>query len=402
MISVTKLLCGVATSGDALRYGSAAPAGAHRRAPLHRQQAVGRAQDRRPIVVWNMSRACNLQCVHCYAEAARGATGDELTTEQARAMIGDLAGFGAPVLLFSGGEPTLRPDLLELGRYAREKGLRTVISTNGTLITAELARRIKEADFGYVGVSLDGVGEVNDRFRGHPGAFKAALAGIRNCVAVGQNVGLRFTITRRNADQVPAIFDLVESEQINRLCFYHLVYSGRGSDLIGEDLPRPEARALVDLIFERTLDLFRRGLTKDVLTVDNHCDGVYLYLRVQRDDPARAEEVLQLLRWNGGNASGIAIADVDWSGNVHADQFWQQHTFGNVKQRPFSQLWTDMAQPLLAGLKDRKALLKGRCGACRHLDICNGNFRARAEAVHGDPWAPDPACYLSDQEIGIA
>jgi radical SAM protein with 4Fe4S-binding SPASM domain len=363
---------------------------------------VGRAQDRRPIVVWNMSRACNLQCVHCYAEAARGATGDELTTEQARAMIGDLAGFGAPVLLFSGGEPTLRPDLLELGRYAREKGLRTVISTNGTLITAELARRIKEADFGYVGVSLDGVGEVNDRFRGHPGAFKAALAGIRNCVAVGQNVGLRFTITRRNADQVPAIFDLVESEQINRLCFYHLVYSGRGSDLIGEDLPRPEARALVDLIFERTLDLFRRGLTKDVLTVDNHCDGVHLYLRLQRDDPARAEEVLQLLRWNGGNASGIAIGDVDWSGNVHADQFWQQHTFGNVKQRPFSQLWTDMAQPLLAGLKDRKALLKGRCGACRHLDICNGNFRARAEAVHGDLWAPDPACYLSDEEIGIA
>ena len=394
MIGVTKLLCGTATPGDVLRYGRES-----RDLPHNYLQF---ARDKRPIVVWNVSRACNLRCVHCYAEAARGSSGDELTTEQAKAMIDDLAEFGAPVLLFSGGEPLLRPDLLELGRYARGKGLRTVISTNGTLITGELARQIKGADFGYVGVSLDGVGEVNDRFRGQDGAFEAALAGIRHCVAAGQKVGLRFTITRRNADQVPAIFELVERERINRLCFYHLVYSGRGSELIGEDLPRPEARALVDSIFDRTLDLCSRGLTKDVLTVDNHCDGVYLYLRVKREDPGRADEVLQLLRWNGGNASGIGIANVDWSGKVHADQFWQQHTFGNVKERPFSQIWMDTSQPLLAGLKDRKGLLGGRCGACRYLEICNGNFRARAEAVHGDPWAPDPACYLSDEEIGVA
>jgi 12,18-didecarboxysiroheme deacetylase len=393
MIGVSKLLCGTVRPGDALRYGRDT-----RSLPHHLLQF---AQDKRPIVVWNSTRRCNLRCIHCYADAGNVPDPDELTTEEARALIDDLAEFGAPVLLFSGGEPMMRPGLYELGAYARERGLRTVISTNGTLIDEGAARQIRDADFGYVGVSLDGVGVVNDEFRGSRGAYERALAGLRNCVAVGQKVGLRFTITRHNADQVPAMFELIETEEIDRLCFYHLVYTGRGSAMTEDDLSPPETRELVADIFARTRDLHARGLDKDILTVDNHCDGVLLYLTLREQDPDRAADVLQLLRWNGGNSSGIGIANVDWRGDVHADQFWQDYSFGNVRERPFGEIWMDTSDPVMAGLKERAHLLKGRCGRCQWQDICNGNFRARAKAVHGDVWADDPACYLSDEEIGL-
>lgn len=393
MIGVSKLLCGTVRPGDALRYGRDS-----RSLPSHLLQF---AKDKRPIVVWNSTRRCNLRCVHCYADAGDTPDPEELTTEEARAFIDSLAEFRAPVLLFSGGEPLMRQDLFTLGAHARERGIRTVISTNGTLVDQRAAERIRAADFGYVGISLDGVAAVNDEFRGSDGAYDRALAGIRNCVAVGQKVGLRFTITRHNADQVSAMFDLVEREAIDRLCFYHLVYTGRGSTMMQDDLPPAETRALVGDIFARTRDLHARGLDKDILTVDNHCDGVFLYLTLREEDPDRAEEVLQLLRWNGGNSSGIGIAGVDWRGDVHADQFWQDYTFGNVRERPFGEIWTDTSDEVMAGLKHRAHLLKGKCSRCRWQDICNGNFRARAKVVYGDIWAEDPACYLTDEEIGL-
>jgi radical SAM protein with 4Fe4S-binding SPASM domain len=305
------------------------------------------------------------------------------------------------VLLFSGGEPFLRDDLFELGAYATERGLRAVISTNGTLIERKVAQRIKEAGFSYVGVSLDGIGETNDRFRGMRGAFDAALRGIRHCTEVGIRVGLRLTLNKHNYEDLADILDLLEEERIKRACFYHLVYAGRGSRMRDDDLSLEESRAAVDLIFDRTEDFHRRGIELEILTVDNHADGPYLLRRVQGRQPERADEVLQLLRWNGGNSSGVGIGAVDHQGNVHADQFWQHYTFGNVRERPFSQIWTDTDDSLMAGLKNRKPLLKGRCAACQYLDICNGNFRVRAEAVYDDVWAPDPACYLTDKEIGL-
>ncbi|RJQ30535.1 MAG: SPASM domain-containing protein, partial [Peptococcaceae bacterium] len=173
----------------------------------------------------------------------------------------------------------------------------------------------------------------------------------------------------------------------------------RGSRMVEEDISHAESRAAMDLIIERTLDFHRRGLPKEILTVDNHADGVYIYLKMKENAPDQAEKVLQLLRLNGGNRTGMAIAAVDWYGNVHPDQFSQNHTFGNVRERGFGEIWTDTAHPVLAGLKNRRPLLKGRCAGCRWLDVCNGNFRARAEAVTGDFWESDPACYLTDEEI---
>jgi radical SAM protein with 4Fe4S-binding SPASM domain len=324
-----------------------------------------------------------------------------MDTTAGKAFISDLADFGVPVILFSGGEPLLRKDLFPLAGLARELGIRVALSTNGTLITDQVAREIKEIDFAEVGISLDGIGTNNDHFRGRDGAFEAALAGIRNCVARGLRVSLRLTITRFNYQEIPAIFRLVEAEGIDRVCFYHLAYSGRGSSLREEDITHAQTRSVVDTICEHTLDLYRRGLNKEILTVGNHADGVYLYLKLREYDPQRADRALKLLQANGGNNSGIKIGAVDDRGNVHPDQFWWHYSLGNVRQRKFGDIWTDTSEPLLRGLKNRKSLLKGRCAQCQYLDLCNGSLRVRAEAVFGDVWAEDPACYLTDTEIGI-
>ncbi len=392
MIGISKLYCGTVEPSDVLRYGRGKPV------PSHLLQF---RRDARPVVVWNVTRACNLRCVHCYAAASGGADPDELTTSEGLALLDDLAGFGVPVVLFSGGEPLMRPDLLALVGRATERGMRAVISTNGTLIDEAAAGRLAEAGLAYVGISLDGVGAVNDRFRGVEGAYSRALEGLRRARDAGIKVGLRVTLTRRNADQVDPLFDLLERERIPRVCFYHLVYAGRGSALMAEDLSHEATRAVLDRIIDRTASLHAAGHPAEVLTVDNHADGPYLYMRMEREGDERAGAVLDLLRMNGGNASGQRIGCVSWDGRVHPDQFWRHVTVGNVRERPFSAIWTDPAVELLASLRDRKARLTGRCAACRFLDACNGNFRVRAEAATGDLWAPDPACYLTDAEIGI-
>ena len=394
MIGISKLYCGTVEPSDALRYGRDSS-----QLPSHLLQF---SKDKRPVIVWNVTRRCNLKCVHCYAHAKNKHFDNELTTEQGQALIDDLADFGSPVMLFSGGEPLVRKDLPQLAAYAVEKGMRAVISTNGTLITSTMARTLKEIGLSYVGISLDGMQEINDRFRGVNGAFRSALEGIKNSQDAGIKVGLRFTINKFNVDEIPKIFQLLEEMDIPRVCFYHLVYAGRGSELVKEDLTHEATRKAVDLIIDETKRLFDKGKPKEVLTVDNHADGPYIYLRMLKEDPARAEEVLKLLKWNEGNNSGRGIGCVSWDGQVHADQFWRHHSFGNVKDRPFSEIWMDTSEELMGKLKDKKKHVKGRCASCSWLNVCGGNFRVRAEAVSGDVWAPDPACYLTDEEIALA
>ena len=391
MISVTKLIVGDEYSGDALRYRPGASRMKH-----------GTTAGHGPVVVWNMTRTCNLRCRHCYMDADEKAHTGELTTAEAKAFIDDLAEFRSPALLFSGGEPLVRPDFFELAAYARDRGVRPTLSTNGTLITRDAAKKIKEVGVTYVGISLDGLADVNDDFRGRKGAYAAAMRGIQNCVAVGQRVGLRFTINAHNVRELDLIFDFIEAEHIDRACFYHLVYSGRGEAMAEEDVTPAQSRAALATILRRTRDFAARGLKKEILTVDNHCDGVYLYLtaKAEGNEPL-ARRIWEFLAMNGGNRSGIAFGEVDPEGNVHPDQFTQHHTFGNVRERKFSEIWQDTTHPILAGLKDRKPLLRGRCAACRFLNVCNGNFRTRAEARTGDFWASDPACYLTDEEIGV-
>lgn len=388
MISITRLLGGSGYYGDQLRYCREAG-----------QVTGGATYGRGPVVVWNMTQNCNLTCRHCYASSRPGDYTGEMSREEGLKFLEELADFRVPVVLFSGGEPLLREDFFDLADQAARLGLRATLSTNGTLVTPGVARDIKKRGISYVGISLDGLEELNDRFRGKPGAFSEALAGIRACRQVDQKVGLRFTINRHNYHQVEDIFYLIQEEGIPRVCFYHLVYSGRGENMQEEDISPGETRALLDLIIDKTREFMDRGDQKEVLTVDNHADGVYLYLREKAREPEEAKGILELLQNNGGNRSGIAIGAVDSHGNVFPDQFTRNHILGNLRENSFREIWSDDRQGLLAGLRDRKPLLKGRCSTCRWLDMCNGNFRARAEAVTGDFWESDPACYLTEAEI---
>ena len=379
MINVTKLWCGTPGSMDHLRYG----------AETHRK----------PVVVWNTTRRCNLNCVHCYSKSENKIYSGELTTQEAKVFVKDIAEYGVNVLLFSGGDPLLRHDLFEVANFASDAGLRTVLSTNGTLITETLAGQLKDAGFSYVEVSIDGIGETNNKFRGKKEAFERAVEGIRNCLKAGIKTGLRFTVTKYNFKDLPGIFELIETEGIPRACFYHLAYVGRGTEITKDDLTHEETREFIDYVLKKAETFHSKNLTTEILTVDNHADAAYLYLKLREKDSKKAEEALKLLKLNGGNSTGTGIGCVDFNGYVHPDQFWQHYSLGNIRTRRFSQIWEDNSEPLLSALRNRKSRLNGKCAECQFLDICNGNLRVRAEAFYGDTWAPDPACYLTAQEI---
>jgi len=393
MLSVTRLLNGTATSADALRYGRNSA-----RLPSH---LLHFSEDKKPVVVWNVTRRCNLHCMHCYADSHDREYSDELTTGEGVALLDDLASFGAPTILFSGGEPLIRPDLFPLVEHARERGLRCVLSTNGTLIDEETVKKIVDSGFSYVGISFDAIGKLHDKIRGKLGAFDASLKALRLLRDAGMRVGLRFTAHRKNIDHLPMIFDLLEEEEIDRCCIYHLAYAGRGDRVRQYDLAPAETRSMVNYVFDRAQSFHERGLDKEVLTVGNHADSALLWMRVRDQQPERADEVWKMLDWNGGNQSGVAVASVDPVGDVHADQFSWGHSLGNVRDRPFSAIWTDLSDSRLAALRRRPRPIVGRCGSCRFMPICNGNLRARAESYFGDFLAPDPACYLTDAEIGL-
>lgn len=388
MIGVTKLLCDSKNFGDRLRYVEGAA-----------EQRHGVSEGRGPVVVWNCTKTCNLKCLHCYAESENKKYDGELTLKEAKDFIDDLGEFKVPVILFSGGEPLLREDIFNILEHTSKNSIRSTISTNGTMLSKEVCSSLKKLNVGYVGISLDGIGSRHDEFRRSKGSFNRALNGLRNCKESGQKVGLRFTINNHNYDQLEDIFRLIKEEKIPRVCFYHLVYSGRGNEMIKEDITHEETRNAMDLIMEKSLEF---GENVEILTVDNHADAVYLYLQAQKRYPHLVPRIWNLLKVNGGNRSGIAFANVDYKGNVHPDQFTWNHSFGNIREQKFSDIWKEETSPILYGLRDRKRLLKGRCSKCKWLSLCNGNFRVRAEAVTGDFWASDPACYLTNEEIGVS
>jgi Fe-coproporphyrin III synthase len=396
MINISKLYCDQLTPGDWLRYGI-------RGGQREGERIPKTASQRKPIVVWNITSKCNLKCVHCYNDSGVNTNSNEPTTAEAKSVLDDLAAFGVPSVLFSGGEPLTRKDLFELLPYAVDQGLRTVISTNGTLIDKAKAGLIKQTGVSYVGISLDGIGKVNDEFRGVKGAFDAAVKGVRNCMAVGVRVGLRLTLTKRNVQDLEELFVFFEKEGIERACFYHLVPSGRGQDMFSDDLTHAQSRQAIETILAKTRAYKDAGKKTDILTVDNHVDGIYLYRKLEREDSQRAADVWKLLTWNGGglNSSGVGIGCIDFNGKVHPDQFWGHYDLGDIHEKPFSEIWSDASDPLLNGLRNRRDKIKGRCRLCRYFDACGGSLRVRADLTYNDPWAPDPACYLTDEEIGL-
>jgi heme d1 biosynthesis radical SAM protein NirJ len=354
-----------------------------------------------PVVIWNLIRRCNLACQHCYSISADVDFPGELTTPEIEATMDDLRAFGVPVLVLSGGEPLLHPDIFAISRRAKAMGFYVGLSTNGTLIDEALLPKIAEIGYDYIGISLDGIAATHERFRRKAGAYDASLGAVRLLRAAGIKVGLRFTLTQNNAHDLPALLDLLDAEDIDKFYLSHLNYGGRGNVNRKTDAHHLTTRAAMDRLFQTGWGHIVRGRPKEFVTGNNDADGVYLLQWVRERFPERAAHVEAKLRQWGGNASGVNVANIDNLGNVHPDTFWWDYTLGNVRKRKFSEIWRDTSDPLLAGLKARPRKIGGRCGECRFFEICGGNTRVRAWQLAGDPWGEDPACYLDDDELGI-
>jgi len=391
MISVSKLLCDLDAEGDGLRYDAADESDADQ---------IRERKQRRPVVVWNLTKQCNLYCEHCYAAATEERAPGELSTAEGKRLLDDLADYGVPVVLFSGGEPLVRDDLTELVGYAADRGIRPVLSTNGTLITPERAAELRDAGLQYAGVSVDGLRERNDAFRGQEGAFDAAVRGIEACLDAGLKTGLRYTVTERTAPDLEDVVDFLYDVGVDRFCFYHLDYGGRGAAIRNADLDPAEKRRAVRRVCDVTREYHDRGEEIETLLVGNYCDAAYLveYAREALDD-AHAERVRRYLRRNGGDPAGERVADVDYQGNVHLTQFWQGYSLGNVRDRSFGAIWEDDSNPLLRALREREDHLTGKCAGCQYRDVCRGASRLRSLAAHDHPFGPDPQCYLTDAEV---
>lgn len=355
-----------------------------------------------PVVIWNLIRRCNLRCKHCYSISSDHDFPGELTTDEVFRVMDDLWGCGVRVLILSGGEPLLRPDIFEISRRAKEMGFYVGLSSNGTLIDEKTIGPISEAGYDYVGISLDGIGDTHDRFRGQAGAFDKSLAAARLCRARDLKVGLRFTMTLDNAHQLPDLLKLLDDEDIDKFYLSHLNYAGRGNKNRGDDAHWEATRNAMDLMFETCLGHLRDGREKEFVTGNNDADGVYMLHWARRRFPESAERLEAKLRQWGGNASGVNVANIDNLGDVHPDTMWWNYSLGNVRRRPFSEIWEDLSDPIMAGLKTSPRRVGGRCGACAYFSICGGNTRVRAMQLSGDPWAEDPGCYLDDDEIGVA
>lgn len=353
-----------------------------------------------PVVIWNLIRRCNLACLHCYTNSTDVDFAGELSTSEVFGVMDDLKRYRVPVLILSGGEPLLRPDIFEIARRAKDMGFYTALSTNGTRIGPENIGKIEEIGFDYVGISLDGVGAVHDRFRRKEGAFEGAMRGIRLCVERGIKVGIRCTLTQENYESLDALLELQRREGIRKFYLSHLNYSGRGKSNRGKDAHFEVTRKAMDRIFDEAWRAVNEGSDLEFVTGNNDADGAYLLKWVRERMPGREADLRAKLAGFGGNSTGMNIANIDNLGNVHPDSFFWEYSLGNVRKRPFSEIWEDRSDPLMAGLKSDKRPLKGRCGGCAYLDVCNGNTRTRAWQLTGDFWAEDPGCYLSDREIG--
>lgn len=379
MINVSKLYCGVSGESDHLRYSA--------------DNSFG------PVVVYNCTARCNLKCLHCYSSSGPSSRSDELTTAHAKQMLGQAAAMQCPVVLFSGGEPMLRSDLFELLAEAKRFGLRAVLSSNGTLIDAAAAKKLGESGVSYVGISIDGKELFHDQFRQTEGSFKAALAGIQNCQEAGIRAGLRFTITKANAEQVPAVFDIAASAGVRRICFYHLIRSGRAQKLKRHAVTAQQTRQVVDAIIDRTDAFVRKGLVDEVLTVDNHADGPYLLMRMKRQNNPRYDEAQKLLLANGGNKIGEKIVCIGWNGDVYPDQFWRNYSLGNIKDEALQNIWQNSSDPVLNKLRNKSDFADKRCLRCTWFDLCKGNYRFLGDSADDKYWLNEPACYLTDEEI---
>ncbi len=353
----------------------------------------------KPVVFWNLTDRCNLSCTHCYSRSGPGCTTEgELTTAEAFGVIDDLAALGVPLILFTGGEPLMRADLFELAAHAGSRGLRMALSTNGTLITPDIARRIRESGIEYAGISLDGANAgTHDRFRNSPGAFDRTIRAFSAGKEAGLRCGVRVTLTKENCRELEALVDRALSLGASRFCLYWLVPAGRGNESYARlQLDRDEVTEALSLLYRKAKETDPAAM--EFLTVDAPQDCIHLLASMEKDgseDLADARELLASLK--GGCSAGTRVANIDTRGNVYPCQFARSPEFlvGNIRDRPFSRIWADAENPVLARFRKKDARYGGRCGTCSYRDLCGGGCRVRAHAAGGDFLAEDPFCFVA-------
>lgn len=351
-----------------------------------------------PVVIWNLLRRCNLSCRHCYANSFDKFFEGELSLEECLRTVDQLKVANVPALILSGGEPLLHPHLFAIAEYAKKQNFYLALSSNGILLTEEAADRLKQIDFNYVGVSLDGLPETHDFIRGEVGAFQKSVEGIKNGVKRGLKMGMRTTLTNSNSNQVEAMLDLAIELGVEKFYLSHLNYGGRGNKK--EDAVFKMTRDVMHLLFEKAFEFESKRIPLEIVTGNNDADAALMLLWA-KDKFAQQNidhATLMLEAW-GGNASGVGVANIDSQGDVHPDTFWPGVQLGNLRQNSFNQIWSNNEHPIINILRSDRKAITGRCHDCQFFSICNGNTRVRAHKMLNDPWASDPGCYLTDAEI---
>jgi radical SAM protein with 4Fe4S-binding SPASM domain len=304
---------------------------------------------------------------------------------------------GVKFVIFSGGEPLIRKDIFDIAKEMKKVGIVTYLSTNGMYINEKNAKQIVDT-FNYIGVSIDGIEDVHDYFRAQKGSYLKAIEGIKYIQNAGGNAGIRFTLTDETKDSFYAMFDLVESLGVDKFYISHLVYSGRGLDNLKIDISKKERRKYVEFVIDKAFEYYEQGINIDLVTGNMEMDSILLLKKFEKDYPDFVQSLTQKLKNWGGNSAGNRLGNMDWEGNVKPDPFFPQYV-GNYLETSFEDVWAGKSSNIIEKLREKPRQISGKCSSCKYIDICNGGSRSRAYAIHGDLWAEDPSCYLTNEEI---
>ncbi len=335
------------------------------------------------LVAWEVTRTCNLACVHCRAAAQDRPYENELSTEECFALLDEIETFARPIIILTGGEPLLRPDIFEIAAYGNWKGFRMTMAVNGTLLTAEIAGKLQESGIQRISISLDGAAAgSHDAFRRMAGAFDGALRGIQAAREVGLDFQINTTITRQNLHELPAIQELTVSLGAVAHHIFLLVPMGRGKDLAEQAIDAEQ--------YEKTLHWFYEQKDRVPLQLKATCAPHYYRILRQR---ARADgrevdvKTFGLDAMTRGCLGGISFAFISHLGQVQPCGYLELNC-GNIREKPFREIWNSAS--IFKDLRDFEKY-EGKCGGCHYIRVCGG-CRARAYENTGNYLAEEPLC----------
>lgn len=331
------------------------------------------------LVFWETTKRCNLKCVHCRASAILGPSPEELNTAEMKKFIDQLVSFAKPILVLSGGEPMMRPDIYEIARYGTDKGLRVALATNGTLIGKAEAKKIKGSGVARVSISLDGATAViHDDFRGEAGAFDAAIKGYDNLKEIGMSMQINTTVTKRNVDELPKVLELALKRGVDAMHIFMLVPTGCGLEIAESDM-LPAGR------YEEVLEWLYRKSTEVKIDLKATCAPHYFRILAQKGAAIKKGQGMHAR--SKGCLAGTAVCFVSYKGDVYPCGYLPVSS-GNIREMNIKDIWED--SKIFSDLRDT-GNLKGKCGRCEYRNLCEG-CRARAYAEKNDYLEEEPYC----------